>query len=176
MQQFPPALTPATRRGSTVTALLLVLVCAPVFAASGIDPLCDESITDAAAIDVSVDELSVDVVDHDTNSTHLIASDENAATILPERPSVEMILRQIFDETSSAGVDLSVTDAARSATAAPLVELNPPVLIVPPPQDGDAQTSNEPDRANPLTVVPRFPGLSEADTQRYRRQMYRTDI
>ena len=174
MQRIRPVLNRTCRRRTAAVALILGLASGPSFAAAGSNPLCDEDRT----LPAPPEELTIDTVDHvpiiDAATTRLGIVDQSPPALASTTPRVDRILRQIFDE---APPDDASGDSVARSTAAPLVELTTPDLIddVSDALRPEPQESRGGELPAPL-VDPRFPGLSDADAERYRRQMFRTDI
>ena len=178
MRKSPATLIRATFGGPRVAALLLSVVCAPTFGASALDPLCDRAAKESASLEVSAEELSVDVVDHDgdVRPDSREAPDDIVSALQPSNPSVDTILRRIFDESRPAFQGTGQSDIDAKAIAAPLAELTAPAIIGMP---GDAATGEQPESSSideVNQVLPQFPELSDADALRFRQQMFRTDI
>lgn len=173
MQRIRPVLNRTCRRRTAAVTLLLGLASAPALAASGINPLCDEEQT----LPAPPDELTIDTVDHvpiiDAATSRLGIVDQSPPALASATPRVDRILRQIFDETPPA--DESGESVALS-TAAPLVELTTPDLVDDASDEFRPESPESQGDLPPPLVDPRFPGLSDADAERYRRQMFRTDI
>ena len=170
----------ATSRGARAAALLLSVVCAQAFGASGIDPLCDETADSSASLQVAVEEFSVEVVDHGGSSEvaaiHSTVPASAVPVLQPQSPSVDVILRRIFDESTPRSPAIAQSDIDRLAIAAPLIEHAVPGQDEIPADAIDADASDAADKGEAVGIHARFPDLSDADTQRYRQQMFRTDI
>lgn len=174
MARIRPVLTVTRRRVSTAVALVLGFASWPALAASGINPLCDDDQT----LPANPDELTVETVDHvpiiDDATMRLGMVDQSPPALASTTPRVDHILRQIFDETPPD--DVGSDDSGARSTAAPLVEFRTPDLVDDTSDDFRPESmESQGDMPAPM-VDPRFPGLSDADAERYRRQMYRTDI
>lgn len=177
MRQLRAVLVRATQCGAAAVVLPLLLS-APVLAASGVDPFCKTS-AGGPDLDIPMDELDLDVAEHAVSASitaHVAAGfDDRIESRFPAPPSNDTILRRIFDEAANDGND-SGAGLDRSA-AAPLVELT---LSPPSGDDAELRTGDESapntEELEERRLTPRFPGVSDAESDRYRRQMYRTDI
>lgn len=178
MRQSQTALAKASIRGYRVIALLLSLVCTPAIAASGIDPLCDGTADRSDSVELAAEEFSIEVVEHGGNADvdEFGAIEDALSALRPTNPSVDTILRRIFDESTTIDVAAPESAADIRATAAPLVELTVPEAIEAPTDAVESAESDSAVEQNSGNVEPEFPGLTDADSRRYRRQMYRTDI
>lgn len=180
MRQFPAMRINAILRGPGAAALLLGLMCAPANSAPNIDVLCDRSDDPSSSLEVSVDEFSIEVVDHG-GSSGVASVPSNVpgsavSALQPKSPSVDTILRQIFDESTPRDPAIPQSDVDRQATAAPLAELTAPEPDEIPADTLDSESSDNSEDGEAVGVHAQFPGLSNADTERYRQQMFRTDI
>ncbi len=160
---------------------MLVVCCAPALAATGLDVLCDRSSDQPVSLVVSVEELTINVVDH--GSANSMAAGESAATeILPPsavsvNPSVETILRQIFDESAPAGQESAEATAAGAANAVSLAELTAPTASDKSVELAGADDTGDVNSEESSSVVnTQLQGVPDDQILRYRRQMYRTDI
>lgn len=166
MQYKKAASGSATIVGFSAASLLLGLCCAQAVAAPA-DILCEESDRQSASLEVPAEELSVSVVDHGTDD---LVDDSPLGPMIPR---TDTILRQIFDETLPADQPESAATPASAATAAPLAELTQPV---------QGESVEEREKADTTAVEEvdsmdtRLPGYAEDEANRYRRQMFRTDI
>lgn len=171
--------------GTGATALVLCLSCAPVFASSGIDTRCDDSTkytldikADKYAIDVAIDEIVSETVRQD--EMNLVATGQHEFGTTPLRSSLrllppdEAVLGRLFDESLSNASEAATVSPVNGSQAAPLAELKAPKLRKR-PLDAEEKDSQPADDALPR-VNTRLPGISDDDNQRYRQQMYRTDI
>ena len=141
-------------------AALLMFAVAPAMAATGVDVLCDRS---ADPLHVhEPDTLDLDLIERGLDSA--VAAGESQSDDMPVSmtPRDATILRQIFDEAapSAPAVDDSEFDGARG-----IEERAPDVA-------GTAE-SGEPEASVPGA---RLPDISEEESIRFRRHMYRTDI
>lgn len=183
MQERPATTveTLAALSGRGTAALLLALCCVPALAA-GTNELCEEAAARALSLDVPVQELAIQIVDHGiansvaAGKSTAAASDElDSYAPISMVPQAETILREIFDESIPEDHEAAKAAPIKSPNAAPLAELTAPVLreksqyIIADPEvregDRDAGESN--------TSVP---GVTDEELLRYRRQMFRTDI
>jgi len=127
-------------RGNAGAAALLLCFSVPALAASGVDTLCDRAEEQSASLDVPVEHLTIQTIDHGDANT--VAAD-----------------------------DLKAADDAS------LTELTVPGIDEDSAEIPEAEEANVAgDENGPPTANTRFPGVSDEDSRRYRRQMFRTDI
>ena len=169
----PTVTTVAALRGTGAAVALLAFWCAPVFAA-GSDVFCEKAATASVSLDVQIDDLAIDIVDHGITDAVSAAGLESAAPSVLMAPRVETILREIFDETLTADQEAADATPISSPHAASLAELTAPVLREQGKKIDDAEIRE--DKLGVSGVNTRVPGVSEDDLSRYRRQMFRTDI
>ncbi len=150
--------------GAAAAALLLACVWAPYAAASKIGTDCPDQRTDPpAAFDVAAEELESRLTE--TAPVHgagKAAADRRTevADRVPSSPEFDAVMTRILEASMP-------TDTADEADAAPVAEA-----------DVDAEAAENPPTASSdwASDSARLPGLSEAAAERYRRQMFRTDI
>ena len=176
MQDTTRAADKVRLTGTRATALLLAFCCAPVLAATSLP--CDEAADrprslEVRALDMADPDLTISVTDHGITTTIVVqpAGDEIRK---PQRivdrsiaPRANTILRQIFDESYSAS-ELDELRPASAPEAKSIAELTMPDDRAEPAADGS-------DSELP-SLDADLPGVSEDETLRYRRQMFRTDI
>lgn len=177
--------TACSLSGSGATALLLCLSCTPVFASSGIDASCDDATE--YTLDIRDDKLTIGIaIDHIVGD----ALNQNDADVLPvDRdnfrttalrsslqlvPPDEAVLGRLFDESLSNAREAANASPVSGSQATALAELKAPKLREQ-HVDAEKEDSSPADDALPR-VSTRLPGISDDDNQRYRQQMYRTDI
>jgi hypothetical protein len=176
LQETTSAVKSARPAGALAAAMLLALYCAPVLAASGID--CDRATDrpktlEIAAPDLTDPDLTITVTDHSMTSEALddtVNIDVTAPSLAlaPEMaPRADMILRRIFDESYSSA-ELDELEPASATDAKSIAELALP------PNSGQGSTDTSDSELPSLDAD--LPGISEDETLRYRRQMFRTDI
>lgn len=176
MQETTRAVGKVRFAGKGAAALLLAFYCAPVLAANTLP--CDEAADrprtlEIHALDIADPDLTISVTDHGVTTTVVVqpAGDE---TRMPQRivdrsiaPRANTILRQIFDESYSAS-ELDELRPASAPDAKSIAELTMSDDRNEPAADGN-------DAELPALDAD-LPGISEDETLRYRRQMFRTDI
>ena len=158
--------------GFLAASLLLAVYCAPVLAASGVD--CDRASARLNSLDISDPDLTIAVADHGMASepiddaVYVVEGHERSLALAPEMaPRADTILRRIFDE-SYTSAELDELQPASATDAKSIAELALP------PSTGKASTdSNDADLPS---LDADLPGVSDDETLRYRRQMFRTDI
>ena len=171
MQDAKAPVTAASKRSIAATAALLLLS-APVLAATGLDVLCERS---AEHVDRhALDELSLDTIDHALNSRitsedELGGGDDEAQEILPAGIREQEILRRIFDEP----VSNAATESASSSEAP--ADVNAPQIEERSADVADTDLSDQ-EAVDSLLPGIRLPDATPEETRRYRRQMFRTDI
>ena len=167
----------AAPRGSLTAAALLCFLSAPVLAATGIDVICDKS---AEHVDAhSIDDLNLDTIDHSaidqsltsriTGEGDIGGSDAEEPEMMPVAVRQQEILRRIFDEpVSNVEDDVPNSSDATTESETPLLE----------ERSADVAETDVTDRAPRDSLLPgiRLPNATPEETQRYRRQMFRTDI
>ena len=171
MQDARAPVTAASRRSLAATAALLLLS-APVLAATGLDVMCDRS---AGPVDQhAIDDLSIETIDRTltsriTGGHDLGGGDEDAQEVLPVASREQEILRRIFDEPITNAADESVLSSQTSEdTDAPRIE----------ERSADVADTDLADQEPTDSLLPgiRLPDTTPEETLRYRRQMFRTDI
>ncbi len=141
---------------ASAASLVLLAWCAgAATAAPSVNPQCD-SIADPS-LEFPVHELSAEIVSHD------------AEAAAPE-------------QTPAEAPDDALTPAryllpqAREAAREAFQEVTAPIADVVPPVTKEVATPRQDDADESPAIKSRIPGVSADDLQRYRRQMYRTDI
>lgn len=170
MQEGRPASGSALSGGKAAALLLLAGWCAPGVAAPGLDDtLCPQSAERSILLDIPATELSVETADHGTAGAASGSLPRTAAS----SAEVAAILTRIFDESLPAEIE----EPAMPARSAPVADLNSTGRGQDNAEPGGSKDGDEgaADDAFPETAT-RFPGLSDSELRRYRRQMYRTDI
>ena len=164
--------------GSTGTLAAIVLLsayCAPLMAAPSI-PCKEASAARHDPIDLTRPDLSVAVAEHVADhkgTAPMTEPDEEdrlrrpSASTLSIAPRAETILRRIFDESYSSS-ELEALKPASSTDAKSIAELTAPAE--------PAKSSSETEESELPSLDADLPGMSEDETLRYRRQMFRTDI
>jgi len=171
LQETTEAVNTAGSAGRLAAVLLLGFCCVPVFAASGID--CDRATARPKSLDISNPDLTINVADHGMTSetiddTSAIEPIERSRALAPEMaPRADTILRRIFDESYSSA-ELDELEPASATDAKSIAELALPSKSRDP--SADASDSDLP------SLDADLPGISDDETLRYRRQMFRTDI
>lgn len=137
---------------NAVTLLLAACFAAPVIAAPNIEIGCDD-IADAT-LEISVDELNVEIVSHDLDAgdgdeLDVGKDSETLSTARYLTPRAAATLREAFEDTAHpfAEVTPASDSGVENAAAEELAEMNT-----------------------------RVPGVTDSELARYRRQMYRIDI
>lgn len=171
MQEATKAVKRTGTAGSIAAAMLLTAYCAPLLAATGID--CDRTDALSDPMDLAQPELIVSVTEHGATSPMSEPREEDrlrrpSASTLSLAPQAETILRRIFDESYSA-TELDELEPASATGAKSIAELTDSTDTVDSAGD-DSDDSDVP----PLDAD--LPGMSDDETIRYRRQMFRTDI
>lgn len=165
MQARRPTMMSAFPGGAAAAAILLACFCAPHAYASKIEPRCPER---PAALDVADDEL-----DSRLAETGLARSSSDAlpgragedVEPVPPSPEFESVMTRILEASLMDGAD-DGHPAADDADVSPIAEA-----------DVDAEAAERPRTdADWASDSAALPGISEAAAERYRRQMYRTDI
>ena len=147
-------------------------------AASSTDIICDQTSRHPVSLDIPVNELTVNTVDHGAANT--ISSSESALENSDDQidpavtPRVAAVLRQIFDESLARQ---PLKDRLHTPTIDNLQDL---VESVPLQEDAEGSVRS----SGKITVADssapdinaHLPGVEEEQTIRYRREMYRTDI
>ena len=146
----------------------------PALAATGTDASCDQSMDEPSMSIVDNRRLPLDVIDHGAGVTaaagdvslHDTLDDSGTETASrPAGPRVDIILRRIFDEARARQPDLSEPE-------------EPGVLSAPLAVD-KSENAEEPPAGLETDAVDSgaaLPGFSADELDRYRQQMYRTDI
>lgn len=173
------------RRANTTTKFRYSLLAAALLAsgwcaqaaASSTDIICDQTSRHSVSLDIPVNELTVNTVDHGAANT--ISTDES---LLDSRdqidpsvtPRVAAVLRQIFDESLAQRPLKDRLNSPAIESLQDLVESLPvrdePETAAPAAGDMAEADSSAPD------VNARLPGVEDEQSIRYRREMYRTDI
>lgn len=140
---------------AAAASLVLAAWCSsPALAAPSVNPQCDDVVE--VSLEIPVHDLSAEVTSHD-------ASASDGAPSIDDQPK---------DLTPARYLVPGARDDAREAlrdVAAPVADVVPPVTkeVATPPQ---GETGPQPH------INTRLPGVSDDDLERYRQQMYRTDI
>ena len=172
MQDAKAPVTAASRGSLTAAAALLCFLSAPVLAATGLDVICEDS---ADSVDVhNIDNLSIDTIDHSltsriTSESDIGGGDEPEPELLPVAAREQEILRRIFDEpVTNVEEDVPNSSDASAEIETPMIE----------ERSADVAETDATDREYRDTLLPgiRLPASTAEETQRYRRQMFRTDI
>jgi hypothetical protein len=155
-------------RSGAAAAILLALGCAPHASASNIETDCASQRADrVSGLEVAPERLDSHLIDARIarpSGASQSAESESVERVAPS-PEFQAVMTRILDA--------SVLDVAEDERL-PASELDSsPVAEADPDSDGvEAQPSD----AEWTTDSARLPGLSDAAAERYRRQMYRTDI
>ena len=177
MQETTKAVRRVRYSGTGAAVLLLAFYCAPVLAANTLP--CDKAADrprslEIRDLDMSDPDLTISVTEHGIITTTVVVQPSSDEVNGPQRgtgpftaPRANTILRQIFDESYSAS-ELDELQPASALDAKSIAELTMPGNPSKPAADG-----NDAD-VPPLDAD--LPGISEDETLRYRRQMFRTDI
>lgn len=163
--------------GGAAAAAMLVLSCAPYANASQFETQCAHQRADrAGALDLAGKELDARLTDgglRRAGSDSLSAPLETNADRVPSSPEFDAVMIRIREDSApdrdddNRGVPESPHVSPHvSSDASPIAEAD---------VDGDVaeRTLSEAEWASDSAHLP---GLSDAAAQRYRRQMYRTDI
>ena len=171
MQEAAKAVRRPGIAGTFAATLLLSVCCAPLLAATGVD--CDQAAALPDSIDISKPDLSVTTVAEHTVTSPMSEPRDGeqlrrpSASTVSLAPRAETILRRIFDESYSS-TDLDQLAPASATGAKSIAELTAPAEAT--------ESSNEEKDAELPALDADLPGMSEDETLRYRRQMFRTDI
>ena len=170
MQEATKAVRRAGTTGSIAAALLLSAYCAPLLAASNVD--CDKAGALPDSIHIAHPELNISVAEHGATAPMSEPREVDrmrrpSASTVSIAPQAETILRRIFDE-SYAATELDELEPASATGAKSIAELTDPEEL--------AEPASETEEAEHPTLDADLPGISEDETLRYRRQMFRTDI
>lgn len=185
LRQDQSSLTRAVFGALPATSLLLLACFIPAIAAAT-DVRCNRS----GGVDELPDRLNLEVMDL-AGDSRLDVDDQEVARDLDRLPSIApdlssrarsmAILREIFGEpVTRDSLDIGRTEPPR----APVDGSDPVTGTSPLNQSATGiAESDGPQPAESLNLAPgvpdsdaRLPGVSEEESQRYRRQMYRTDI
>ncbi len=176
MQETAKAMNNVGLIGASAAALLLSFYCAPLLAATSLP--CDKAAKqpdtlEVRKLDITNPDLTIAVTDHGLSPSVVIesiASEQRLARRFSTpaiAPRANAILKQIFDESYSAA-ELDELQPATASDAKSIAELAPP--------PAPAEPAAESDDAELPALDADLPGVSEEETLRYRRQMFRTDI
>ena len=177
MQETTRAVRRVRYSGTGAAALLLSFFCAPLLAANSLP--CDKAADrprslEVRDLDMSAPDLTISVTDHGIITTTVVVQPSNDEVQGAQRitrpfiaPGANTILRQIFDESYSAS-ELDELQPASALDAKSIAELTMPGNASKPAADGN--------EADLPSLDADLPGISEDETLRYRRQMFRTDI
>jgi hypothetical protein len=165
MQARRPTTTSAFRGGAATAAILLALVCAPCAHASKIEPRCTDR---PAALDVAGDELDSRLTDAGPGLSGSDALPDPAgedAEHVPPSAEFQAVMTRILEASLVSGAETG-GPSADQADVSPVAEA-----------DVDVDTAERvPADADWASDSAELPGIPEAAAERYRRQMYRTDI
>lgn len=163
--------------GVSAAILLLGAYCGPLFASTSLPcHTADEESRhlDSRSLDLAFPELIISVTEHAFAAPTVVIESASNEQRISERytapemaPRANAILKQIFDESYSAA-DLDELQPASATDAKSIAELAlPPAPGEPAPDRDEAELP---------ALDADLPGVSEDETLRYRRQMFRTDI
>lgn len=169
MQARRPKTFSAFRSG-TAAAILLTLGCAPHANASKIETDCASQRAERVSVlDVAAERLDSHLTDpgigRPTDATPPDTADTDRAVRVPPSPEFDAVMTRIL-EASVLDVAEDKRLPASDVDSSPVAEAD---------ADSDAADAS-PSDAEWANDAARLPGLSDAAAERYRRQMYRTDI
>lgn len=176
MRRSPETLIKAALGDAFPAVLGLCALAFSTVASAGVTSLCDTRTIEPPDLDITADELTIELVDLGTSaSIDLDTGVDTDTIVLQAPPDVDAMLKQVFD--------LSEKQALRDARTSPgiehrLADLSPPAMQSEAPMSTTDETEAAADSDTPQrpAVSTRVPGLSEDDLRRYRSKMYRTDI
>ena len=177
MQEAAKTLKTVGSTTASAATLLLGLYCGPLFAATSVP--CDKAadqprVLEVRALDITTPDLTISVIEHGLTAPTIVVEAKVSEQRLTQRfsapamaPRANTILKQIFDESYSAA-ELDELQPATTSDAKSIAELALPATPNEPAMEGD--------EAELPALDADLPGVSEDETLRYRRQMFRTDI
>lgn len=176
----PPTMTARWR--SSLAALLLSTACGPAVASSGVEVDCRERVHELPVADIVAPSLHLNLERADHGLTSSAAIDDpdiatprqsSASPKPPLSPLADSLLQEIFAESDAT---VFVQPSNRTVASPELADSQPDANA----EDGEQGNRGLDEAASlhieiPVTTT-RLPGVSEVDSPRIRRQMYRTDI
>lgn len=168
-KRHDPRKHPDSFAASAAIFLTAALFSLPALASTTSSLPCPNS---RPSLDVSADELVTATVSHDVA---YVAPDKSTAARLPATltpasllaPRAEAAIREAFRDNQTTSENTAVIDLAKTTIA------TPPMAGTESEAD---KTEDDARMETPSGMTTRFPGVSDDDLSRFKKQMFRRDI